>query len=124
MMRKLMIGLAVATLGGALLVPDEGLARGGRGAGGARVSGAARVGAVGNRAHVSRPIARPGVGYGRYAGHGRYGYRGAGWGVAAGAAAIGAASYYGGSYYGNGYNTCYRDGYGQLICPDQYQYQY
>ena len=122
MLRKVMIGLAAATLVGALLVPDEGLARAGRGAGGARVSGA-RVGAVGNRAYVSRPIARPGVGYGRYAGYGRYGYRGAGWGLAAGAAAIGAASYYGG-YYGNGYSSCYRDGYGQLICPDQYQYQY
>jgi len=117
MMRKVMIGLAAATLVGALLIPDEGLARGGRG-------GGARVGTVGNRAHVSRPIARPGVGYGRYAGYGRYGYRGVGWGVAAGAAAVGAASYYGG-YYGNGYNTCYRDAYGQLICPNQYQqYQY
>jgi hypothetical protein len=124
MMRNLMIGLAAATLVGALLVPDEGLARGGRGGGarvsggGARMSAGVRVGAVGNRAHVSRPIARPGVGYGRYAGSGRY----RGWGVAAGAAAIGAAGYYGG-YYGNGYyNNCYRDAYGQLICPDQYQY--
>ena len=29
-------------------------------------------------------------------------------------------------YYGNGYynNGCYRDSYGQLICQNQYQYQY
>src|SRR5215467_8005688 len=77
---------------------------------------------AGNRAHVSRPIARPGVGYGRYAG-GRYGYgRGVGWGVgAAGVGAVAAGAYYGNSYYGN---SCYRDAYGQLICPNQYQYQY
>ena len=113
MLRHVMIGLAAATLASATLIPDEALARGG-----------ARVGAVGNRAHVSRPIARPGVGYGRYAGYGRYG-RGVGWGV--GAAAIGAAAvgagYYGNYGYGN-YNNCYRDVYGQLICPNQYQYQY
>jgi len=121
MLRHVMIGLAAATLVGAMLVPDDAAARGGRG-GGARVGagGGARV--AGNRAHVSRPIARPGVGYGRYAG-GRYGYgRGVGWGV--GAAAVGAAAagtYYGNSYYGN---SCYRDAYGQLICPNQYQYQY
>jgi hypothetical protein len=116
MLRHVMIGLAAATLVGATLVPDDALARGGARAGGARVGGA-RVGAVGNRAHVSRPIARPGVGYGRYAGYGRYG-RGVGWGAAAvGAAAVGAG------YYGN-YNNCYRDAYGQMICPDQYQYQY
>jgi len=112
MLRHVMIGLAAATLVGALLVPDEGLARAGRG-GGARV-------AAGGRAHVSHPIARTGVGYGRYAGYGR---RGVGWGV--GAAAVGAAAA-GAYYYGNGYynNGCYRDSYGQLICPNQYQYGY
>src|SRR5262249_5932397 len=124
MFRHVMIGLAAATLVGAMLIPDDASARG-RG-GGARVgAGGARVGAVGNRAYVSRPIARPGVGYGRYAGYGRYNnWRGVGWGV--GAAAVGAAAagaYYGSDYYGN-YNNCYRDGYGQLICPDQYQNQY
>ena len=121
MMRHVMIGLAAATLVGAALIPDDAAARGGRG-GGARVGagGGARV--AGGRAHVSRPIARPGVGYGRYAGYGRY--RGVGWGV--GAAAVGAAAvgagYYGGNYYNN---SCYRDSYGHLICPNQYQqYQY
>jgi hypothetical protein len=114
MMRHVMIGLAAATLIGGMLIPDEGYARAGRG-------GGARVGAVGGgRAHVSRPIARPGVGYGRYAGNGRY--RGVGWGV--GAAAVGAAAV-GAGYYGNYNNNCYRDAYGQLICPNQYQqYQY
>jgi hypothetical protein len=112
MLRHVMIGLAAATLVGAMLIPDDASARGGRG-------GGARVGAGGGRAHVSRPIARPGVGYGRYAGY----RRGVGWGAAAvGAAAVGAAGYYGG-YYGNS-NSCYRDAYGQLICPDQYQNQY
>src|SRR5690349_953234 len=118
MLRHVMIGLAAATLVGAMLVPDDAAARAGRG--GARISagGGARI--AGNRTHVSRPIARPGVGYGRYAG------RGVGWGV--GAAAVGAAA--AGAYYGNyGYsdyynnNNCYRDSYGQVICPNQYQYQ-
>ena len=121
MFRHVMIGLAAATLVGAALIPDDASARG-RGGGGARVSagGGARI--AGNRAHVSRPIARPGVGYGRYAGYGRYG-RGVGWGV--GAAAVGAAAV-GAGYYGSDYynNNCYRDGYGQLICPNQYQNQY
>jgi len=129
MMRHLMIGLAAATLVGTTLIPDDGWARGrGGGArvgavGGARVGavGGARYGAVGTRARVTNPIARPGVGYGRYAGYGRYGYRGLG-AAAVGAAAIGAAGYYGSDYYGN--NGCYRDSYGQLICPDQYQNQY
>jgi hypothetical protein len=118
MFRHVMIGLAAATLVGAMLVPDDAAARGGRG-GGARVSagGGARI--AGNRAHISHPIARPGVGYCRY------GYRGVGWGVGAVAAGAAAAGYYGNSGYGYGdYNNCYRDSYGQLICPNQYQYQY
>ena len=117
MLRYVMTGLSIATLVGATVIPDEGLARGGR-VGGAHVSGA-RVGVAGGRvAHVSRPIARPGVGYGRYAGY----RRGVGWGV--GAAAVGAAA--AGAYYGSGYydNNCYQDAYGQMICPNQYQYQY
>jgi hypothetical protein len=80
---------------------------------------------VGGGARVAggRAIARPGVGYGRYAGYGRYGRYGVGVGV--GAAAVGAAAA-GAAYYGGGYynNNCYRDGYGQLICPNQYQYGY
>jgi hypothetical protein len=126
MLRHVMIGLAAATLVGAMLAPDDAAARGGRG-GGARMGagGGARIGGYGGRAHVSRPIARPGVGYGgRYAGgrygYGRYGYRG----VGVGAAAVGAAA--AGAYYNNGYysNSCYRDSYGQLICPNGYQYGY
>src|SRR5262245_13712562 len=119
MLRHVMIGLAAATLVGAALIPDDAEARAGRG-GGARVGagGGARI--AGNRAYVSRPIARPGVGYGRY------GYRGVGWGV--GAAAVGAAAagaYYGNTGYGySDYNNCYRDSYGQLTCPNQYQNQY
>src|SRR5262245_25485216 len=74
-LRHVTIALAAVTLVGATLIPDDADARG-RGGGGARVGavGGARVGAVGGArvAHVSRPIARPGVGYGRY---GRYGYR-------------------------------------------------
>jgi hypothetical protein len=103
---------------GASLIPDNADARGR--AGGARVgAGGARVGAY-RGAHVSRPIARPGVGYGRYAGYGRYGYRrGVGWGV--GAAAVGAAAV-GAGYYSNSNNGCYYDSYGQLLCPNQYQY--
>src|SRR5690242_7864528 len=117
MLRHVVIGLATATLIGGMLVADESYARGYR--------GGARVGAVGvSRAHVARPIARPGVGYGRYAGYGRYGYRGVG-AAAVGAAAVGAAAV-GAGYYGNTYynNNCYRDSYGQLICPNQYQYRY
>lgn len=119
MFRHVMIGLAAATLVGAMLIPDDAAARGGRG-GGARVGhvgGGARV--AGGRAHISHPIARPGVG--RYAGYRGNAWRGAAWGV--GAAAVGATA--AGAYYGNYYNNgCYRDAYGQLICPNQYQYQY
>jgi len=124
MLRHVLTGLAAVTLVCATLAPDEASARRG---GGARVGavGGARVGAVGGRAYVSRPIARPGVGYGRYAG-GRYGYRGVGLGV--GAAAVGAAAagaaYYGNGYYGNSGDGCYQDSYGRYVCPNQYQGQY
>jgi hypothetical protein len=113
MLRQTMIGLAVVTLVGAAFAEDA-LARGGYRGGGGR-----HVGAVGARgAHISHPIAGRGVAY-------RGGvYRGARWGAvgaaAAGAAAVGAAGYYGG-YYG-GSNTCYRDSYGRLLCPNQDQY--
>ena len=118
MLRHVMIGLAAATLVGAALIPDDASARGGRG-GGARVGagGGARI--AGNRAHVSHPIARNGVARNGNA------WRAARWGV--GAAAVGAAAlgagYYGNNYYYNN-NNCYRDAYGQVICPDQYQYPY
>ena len=86
-----------------------------------------RGGAVhaGRYAHVSRPIARPGVraaaARGVYRGaayRGAYAYgRGAAYGAAAlGAAAAGA---YGYNYYNNG---CYRDAYGYVRCPNQYPY--
>jgi len=91
---------------------------------------AGRVGggryAGGRYAHVSRPIARPGVGYGgRYAGYGgRYGYGYRPWGgvaagAAVGAAAAGAYGYYNNNYYNNG---CYQNNYGNWICPNQHQY--
>ena len=67
MLRHVMIGLAVATLVGATLVPDDAAARGGRG-GGARVGAVGGGARVAGRAHISHPIARPGVGYGSYAG--------------------------------------------------------
>ena len=112
MLRHIFIGLAAAALASASLIPDEALARGGRGGG----FHGARGGAVGAyRGHVAHPIAGRGVAY-----------RGAAWrgvrrGVAVGAAAgaVGAAGYYGGGYYNN---DCYRDGYGRLICPNQNQY--
>jgi hypothetical protein len=43
------------------------------------------------------------------------------WGV--GAAAVGAAAV-GAGYYSNSYSNCYHDAYGQLVCPNQYQYRY
>jgi hypothetical protein len=119
MLRHVTIGLAVATLVGATLIPDEGLARG-RGGGGARVGavgGGARI--AGNRAHVSHPIARNGMAWRGNA------WRGVGVGVGAAAVGAAAAGYYGNYGYSDGYyNNCYRDAYGQLICPNQYQNQY
>jgi hypothetical protein len=59
-----------------------------------------------------RPIAGyPGGGY-----YPRYGYRGAAYGAAVGAAAVGAYGYY------NNYNGCYQDTYGNWVCPNQYPY--
>lgn len=126
MFRKTLAALAAAVLVGASLMPDEAFARRG-GAGGYR-GGGYRGGAV---------HARAGVGYGgRHAVAGRgYGYRpipgrpiartavrrgvyrGVAYGAAAGAVAAGAYGYYGG--YNNG---CYRDGYGNMVCPQPYPY--
>jgi hypothetical protein len=114
MLRHALLGLAAVTLLSATLIPDDAFARGGRGGGGFR-GGAVGVrgGAVGVRGGA---VAVRGGAYrtaGRY-----YGARRAvrvGVGAAAVGAAAAGAGYYGG-YYGN---SCYRDGYGQLICPNQ-----
>jgi hypothetical protein len=88
-------------------------------------AGGYRGGAVhaGRYAHVSRPIARAPVARaaaarGVYRGAAYRGaYRGAAYGAAAvGAAAIGANCY---NYYNNG---CYRDTYGNVVCPNQDPY--
>jgi hypothetical protein len=68
--------------------------------------------------YPGRPIAgRPGRPIAGYPG---YGWRGAAYGVAAGAAAAGAYGLY--NYYGNN-NGCYYDTYGHWVCP-QYRTQY
>jgi hypothetical protein len=109
MVRHVLLGLAAAALVATSFVPDDAFARAARG-------GGARVGAVGGRAHVAHPIAGRGVAY-------RGGvYRGARVGV--GAAAVGAAAVGAGYYYNNNYNGCYRDAYGQMICPNGSQYGY
>jgi hypothetical protein len=111
-----------------LLIPalaDEADARRGggggfRGGGGGFSGGAMRAGGGfrgGGRAHVSRPIARPGAGI-RPGGPGwagnrpGYGYRpGYAWGAAALGAVV-AASAYNSGYYG-GYDSGYYGGYDQ-----------
>jgi hypothetical protein len=110
MMRHLLIAFAAATVVGATMIPDEAFARRGGGGGARGFHG----GAVGARGAHRGAVAGRGYGY-----RGHPVARGAAWG-AAGAAAVGA-----GAYYGNGYNnSCYRDSYGQVICPQQNQYQY
>jgi|ERR1043166_7127271 len=94
--------VAIASaLAATVFVADADARRGGGGGGGMRAS-AGRGGFGGNRAHVSHPIARPGLGNGignrppEWAN--RPGYRpGYGWGAAA---VVGAAAYSG---YDNGY---------------------
>jgi len=132
MVRYSLIGLAVAILVGASLVPDDAFARRGggggfRGGGGFHGGGmrAAHVrGGAGRYAHVSRPIAgrpvaRAAAARGVYRGAAYRGaYRGAAYGAAVvGATAVGA---YGYNYYNN--NGCYRDAYGNVVCPNQYPY--
>jgi hypothetical protein len=109
MMRHLLIALAVAALVGTSMIPDEALAY----RGGARGVRAGAVGVRGTRGYGYRPI--PGRPVARAAVRGAA-WRGAAWG-AAGAAAVGA-----GYYYGNGSSSCYRDAYGQVVCPYQNQY--
>jgi hypothetical protein len=142
MLRYVLIAFASLILVCASLVPDDAFARGGfRGGGGFHGGGARAAGFRGGAVHAGRygGAARYGA-VGRYGGAGRYAvagrgygyrgaayrggvYRGAAYGAAAvGAAAVGAAAagaYYGGygGYYNNG---CYRDAYGQWICPNQY----
>ena len=122
-MRHLLIALAAAAVVGTSIIPDDAFARRGGAAGvrGPRGGGVAvgpRGGAVavGPRGNVAASRGYSGYGY-----RGHPVARGAAWGAAAaGAAAVGA-----GYYYGNGYNnSCYRDSYGQVICPNQYQSPY
>src|SRR5262249_47732074 len=115
MLRHALLGFAAATLLTATLMPDDAQARGFRGGGGGFHGGALPGGGFPARAGY-RPI--PGRPYARAAVRGAA-YRGAAYG-AAGAAAVGAAAA-GAGYY---YNNCYRDSYGRLVCPNQYQYGY
>ena len=118
MLRHALLGFAAATLLTATLMPDDAQARGFRGGGGyhgAAVRGGGYHGGAWRGAGY-RPI--PGRPYARAAVRGAA-YRGAAYG-AAGAAAVGAAAA-GAGYY---YNNCYRDSYGRLVCPNQYQYGY
>jgi hypothetical protein len=117
MFRIALAALAAVVLIGASLMPDDAFARRGAGGGyrgGGYHGGAVRGGAVhGGRYGVAgrgygvagRPVARTAVRRGVY--------RGAAYGAAAGAAAVGAYGY----YHNNG---CYRDAYGNPVCPEQY----
>ena len=147
-----LIGFAALTLVAASLVPDDAFARRGggggfrggggggiraggfhggmraggiRGGGGYRFAGGprpshpiARPPIAGRPGYPGRPIAgRPGRPIAGYPG---YGWRGAGYGAAAvGAAAVGAGLY---GYYNNYNNGCYRDTYGNWVCPGQNPY--
>ena len=123
MVRSALAALAAIVLVGASLMPDDAFAR--RGGGGYRGGGGFHGGAVGVRGGAV------GVRGGRYgvagrgyavAGRGYYGRpvaraavrRGVYGAAAVGAAAAGAYGYYG--------NSCYQDGYGNTICPQQYPY--
>src|SRR5437762_7527941 len=124
MRRYVFPALAAVILIGASLFPDDAFARRG-GGGGFRGGGGFHGGAahfrggavhagrgygVAGRGYAGRPVARAAVRGGVW--------RGAAYGAAAGAAAAGA---YG--YYNNGYNSgCYRDSYGNPVCPQQYPY--
>jgi hypothetical protein len=143
MLRYAFIILAAAVFVCAALVPDEALARRGgggfrgggggfRGGGGFHAAGvrggavhAGRVGVAGRgygyRPIPGRPVARTAVRRGVYRSAAYRGvYRGAAYGAAAVGAAAGAYGYYN-NYYNNG---CYRDSYGNVVCPNQYQYPY
>lgn len=144
MLRYLLALIAAFVLLTATLIPDDADARGGRGGGGMRGGGfhgggfhgggmhAGRIHGGGGRHYAggprpSHPIAgrpgypvagRPGRPIAGYpGGYPRYGYRGAAYGAAVGAAAVGA---YG--YYNNNNNGCYQDTYGNWVCPNQYPY--
>jgi len=74
---------------------------------------------AGRPGYPGRPIAgRPGRPIAGYPG---YGWRGAAYGVAAGAAAAGTYGLY--NYYNNYNNGCYYDTYGHWVCPSS-QYPY
>lgn len=104
MLRYPLIGLAAFLLFCASLIPDEALARRGGGvrvhAGGARVAHVRHV----HRTIPGHPVARTAVRRGVYRG------------AAYGAAAAGAAAY---GYYNS---RCYRDTYGNWVCPHQSPY--
>jgi len=72
-----------------------------------------------SRPIAGRPVARAAAARGVYRGAAYRGaYRGAAYGAAVvGATAVGA---YGYNYYNN--NGCYRDAYGNVVCPNQYPY--
>lgn len=126
-----LIGCAAIIIVAASLAPGDAFARGGRGGGGgaraggfhgggARMAGGARPShpIAGRPGNPGRPIAgNPGR---PVAGNPGYGWRGAGYGFAAGAAATGLYGYY------NNYNTynngCYTDPNGNWVCPNQYPY--
>ena len=125
MVRHVLLGLAVAALVGTAFVPTDASARErtAAGAAGARTAAGTRAG---TRAAVASGVGYRGNNYGGA-------YR-PGWGAAAtvGAAAAGAAAIGAGYYYNNNYNyntnynnsNCYRDAYGQIMCPGGYQYGY
>ena len=128
MFRISLAAVAAVVLVGASLAPVDAFARRGGGGGyrggggfhggavgvrggavgvrGGRYAVAGRGYAVAGRGYYGRPVARAAV---------RRGVYGA---AAVGAAAAGAYGDYGG-YYGN---RCYRDEYGNPICPQQYPY--
>ncbi len=119
MFRKTLAALAAVVLVGASLMPDEAFARRGGGYRGGAVHARGGVGyggrygvagrGYGYRPIPGRPIARTAVRRGVY--------RGVAYGAAAGAVAAGAYGYYGGHN-----NGCYRDGYGNTVCPQPYPY--
>lgn len=121
------VALAVALIG-ATFVPDDALARGGRGggvraggfhAGGVHAAGL-RGGAVAGRGAAYRGVAYRGGAYRGAAWRGAYPYGGAAVGAAAvgaAAAGVGAARYYGSYGYANG---CYRNAAGYMVCSNQY----
>lgn len=140
MLRYLLAAIAAFALLTACLSPDDAYARRG-GGGGMRAGGFHGGGVRGGAVHAGRvhgggargyrvggprpshPIAgRPGRPVAGYPGYRPgYGWRGAAYGAAAGAAAVGAYGYYNNNSYNSG---CHQDTYGNWVCPQQYPYRY